>query len=182
MLCGFLCFKESFQKTIDRIFRTLYDKEKIREVFALRRTVSIVTVAACTALIVGLFVWTRSFRTAPSEYASAVPVSGVTWQVQPDQTQLDWSMYNESGADLLFGEQMALEYRKDGTWVEVLTRLSRRASERSYTAMGRECPNGGSTQGTFSLNEYPALRAGIYRLVIPLDDGQALFSQSFTIS
>lgn len=69
-------------------------------------------------------------------------------------------MYNESGADLLFGEQMALEYQKDGTWVEALTRLSHRASERSYTAMGRECPNGGSTQGTFSLNEYPALRAG----------------------
>lgn len=155
---------------------------KENEVFTLRRTVSIVVVAACTALIVGLFVWTRSFRTAPSEYASAVPVSGVTWQVQPDQTQLDWSMYNESGADLLFGEQMALECQKDGTWVEVLTRLSRRASERSYTAMGRECPNGGSTQGTFSLNEYPALHAGTYRLVIPLDDGQVLFSRSFTIS
>lgn len=164
------------------MFRTLYDKEKIREVFALRRMASIVAVAACAVLIAGFFIWTRSFRTAPSEYGSAMPVSGVTWQVQPDQTQLNWSMYNESGADLLFGEQMALEYRKDGTWVEVLTRLSRRASERSYTAMGRECPNGGSTQGTFSLNEYPALRAGTYRLVIPLDGGQALFSQSFTIS
>lgn len=93
--------------------------------FTLRRTVSIVVVAACAALIVGLFVWTRSFRTAPSEYASAVPVSGVTWQIQPDQTQLDWSMYNESGADLLFGEQMALEYRKDGTWVEVAPEPSR---------------------------------------------------------
>lgn len=150
--------------------------------FILRRTASIVAVAACAALIVGFFIWTRSFRTAPSEYASAVPVSGVTWQVQPAQTQLDWSMYNESGADLLFGAQMALEYQKDGTWVEVLTRLSRRASERSYTAMGRECPNGGSTQGTFSLNEYPALRAGTYRLIIPLDDGQVLFSRSFTIS
>ena len=148
----------------------------------MRRVVSIVSVAACAALIVGLFVWTRSFRTAPSEYGSAVPVSGVTWQVQPDQTQLDWSMYNESGADLLFGEQMALEYQKDGTWVEVLTRLSRRASERSYTAIGRECPNGGSTQGTFSLNEYPALRAGTYRLVIRMEEGQALFSQPFVIS
>lgn len=148
----------------------------------MRRTASIVAIAACAALIVGLFVWTRSFRTAPSEYGSAMPVSGVTWQIQPDQTQLDWSMYNESGADLLFGEQMALECQKDGTWVEVLTRLSRRASERSYTAIGRECPDEGSTQGTFSLNEYPALRAGIYRLVIPLDGGQALFSQSFTIS
>ena len=164
------------------MFRTLYDKEKIREVFALRRTASIVAVAACAVLIAGFFIWTRSFRTAPSEYTSAVPVSGVTWQIQPDQTQLDWSMYNESGADLLFGEQMALEYQKDGTWVEVLTRLSRRASERSYTAIGRECPDEGSTQGTFSLNEYPALRAGIYRLVIPLDSGQALFSQSFVIS
>ena len=150
--------------------------------FILRRTVSIVAVAACAALIVGLFVWTRSFRTAPSEYASAAPVDGVTWQVQPAQAQLDWSMYNESGADLLFGAQMALEYQKDGTWVEVLTRLSRRASERSYTAIGRECPDEGSTQGIFSLNEYPALRTGTYRLVIPLDSGQALFSQSFTIS
>lgn len=150
--------------------------------FTLRRTASIVAVAVCAVLIAGFFVWTRSFRTESSEYASAVPVSGITWQVQPDQTQLDWSMYNESGADLLFGEQMALEYQKDGTWVEVLTRLGRRASERSYTAIGRECPDGGSIQGTFSLNEYPALRAGTYRLVIPLDDGQALFSQSFTIS
>lgn len=148
----------------------------------MRRVVSIVSVVLCAVLLAGFFVWTRSFRTAPSEYASAVPVSGVTWQVQPDQTQLDWSMYNESGADLLFGEQMALEYQKDGTWVEVLTRLSRRASERSYTAIGRECPNGGSTQGTFSLNEYPALRAGTYRLVIRMEEGQALFSQPFVIS
>lgn len=83
--------------------------------FTLRRTASIVAVAACAVLIAGFFIWTRSFRTAPSEYASAVPVNGVTWQVQPAQTQLDWSMYNASGADLLFGEQMALEYQKDGT-------------------------------------------------------------------
>lgn len=146
------------------------------------RRVSIAALVVCTILLAGLFVWTRSFRTAPSEYASAAPVNGVTWQVQPAQTQLDWSMYNASGTDLLFGEQMALEYQKDGTWVEVLTRLGRRASERTYTAIGWVCSDGESIRGTFSLREYPALRAGTYRLVIPLDGGQALFSQSFAIS
>lgn len=148
----------------------------------MRRVVSIVSVVLCAVLLAGFFVWTRSFRTAPSEYASAVPVSGATWQVQPAQTQLDWSMYNESGADLLFGPEMALECQQGGGWEEVLTRLGRRASERAYTAIGWPCSDGGSIHGTFSLGEYPALRAGTYRLVIRMEEGQALFSQPFVIS
>lgn len=148
----------------------------------MRRVVSIVSVVLCAVLLAGFFVWTRSFRTEPSEYASAAPVEGGIWEVQPTENGLDWTLHNGSGTELLLGPEMALECQQGDGWEEVLTRLGRRASERAYTAIGWPCSDGESIHGTFSLWEYPALRAGTYRLVIRMEEGQALFSQPFVIS